>query len=345
MKSAQGIIAFSIFLILNGCASITPYKMEVLRPATITIPPQIKSVVIINNATPKVDSVEVHIVAGSKFVRYSPEVVDSFGTLAINECQRELARRQFFDTVFIDTTKRHSSFIAESLKTQKQLMEICQLNHTDAAIILESYDYQPFLEYTQLGENAYTFNQKVEGKALWTLYSLDADSILSRYVQTDSLFWDNYAFSLTYPVDGIPSLTESFNQIASRLGFFYCDFIAPYWDRVNRFYHSNGSSYFGMATEQVKLNKWDEASKIWFFIYKNGSKLDKAKAAHNIALAKEVLGDFKSAASWAYESMNLYEKLHRVFNVENKEREKLYYIDISKRYFDSKKLSKQIGGE
>jgi hypothetical protein len=342
---------FKVFVLLLlvttavSCVSLTPYHMEVLRPAKITIPPDIKNLVLIDNIETLNDSFPVTVVRKTKTRQFLKSKPDSVTNSVINMLYQELNLRQFFDTVKLD----RSSLVdtnSRSVVFPYDVNDFSSIKHQfncDAALFLNHIRFKPVITVTEAGDYYY-FTQAITGVIQWQLYDLRCDSLISTYVQRDTLFWDGYTPTLQYPVEGIPDMYKAMTELAKRMGFFCADQFAPYWEPVDRYYFATGPGYFSTATDFVLKKDWVEAEKVWFYIYNNSEKLYKARAAHNIALSKEVQGQFREAGEWALESLNQFKEIEKNYP-DDYRREKKYYSDLAKRYVDGRKLVEQIGGE
>ena len=350
-------LSIIVLLLFTSCVSTKYIDIEVLRPAKISVPPEIKNVIIIDNSISVADTLpeisklplqriemsKVPYMLGKSFEPF----VDTLSTVAINELLNELNRREFFDTVFIDIKSIKDSFNYLSKKSidKKYLFALKDIYNIDAAIVLDSFIYKPKFSIENLDELGSTyFTQKVSGAINWKFINMMDTTLMDNYVQQENLIWDYYIDNYQYLKKKIPKLNQSLHELADYMGYYYADRITPYWEPVERYYYKSLHGLFSYANKHVKNNDWSEAEKVWFYIFKTGNKLNSARAAHNIALSKEIQGQFRESVEWAYESYKGFKKIKNIYLIPYN-RELDYYTKSAQRFNDKKKLNKQIGGD
>lgn len=329
---------------LAGCSSYSVYQMEVLRPAEVTIPPQIKSVMVVDNSFPMPDSVEVEITTNSTYTSFVKGSGDSASSLAIRQLVSELNNRHFFDTVYLAPKTMNGKYGYRGKPVNvKELQKLTESKNVDAAIVLNGYNYNPsvrFLPTDVFGQ--YLCRQSLPFAAEWLFVDVNTGAMVDKHIHADTLNWQGLIDGYYYPVPGIPLLNEGIAEAAGHMAYAQADRIAPYWESISRFYYTSGAGYYPLAAKHVRKNEWVEAEKVWFYIYNHSKGVAKARLAHNIALAKEVEGDFENAARWSYQSWQLFNEKSSWYAFEASQ-EKKYYLELTKRYADAKKLADQYG--
>lgn len=331
------------YFAITSCVTLKKVDVDILQPAKVTISPYIKSVVFVDNSISHSDSLAVKVRTpyeqGIRYVNF----IDTLSNMAIREAANELSQRHFFDTVYIDeSTLKDSMNFNRKRFNSDYLKQVKQRYNAEALILLNSITAKPKITF----EDDYDFyvTQEIEGNIYWQIYDLTSDTLIDTYNQKDTLYWETSTIYLQYPVKGLPLVHEAVFDVAGFLGFNYVDRIAPYWESESRYYYTYNTGDFFMAQNYVVNDDWANAEKVWFYIYQNYKGLKKARAAHNIAVSKEILGDSMESGRWAYESYSLYKKEVSKYNDEYL-REKEYYKEIAQRYMEKKKLLKQLGGE
>jgi hypothetical protein len=333
-----------LVLIMSACNSVKNYHLEILHPAQITIQPEIKTAVLIDNSFPIKDSVKVLVEHKSE--QYIHEVVDTFSTIAIRKLYKTLNDRSFFDSV--SWHQKQLNILPYGYKNKPlqidTLRKIKAQTNADLAIVLSDYNYTPCLTYSEVIEGLKLYNITLYNKAqlTWSLIDLNSFKIIDVYRQIDSLSWTSQSERLYYPTEGLPSVKESEVSVADYLGFYYANHLTPWWEPKDRNYYSGGG-YYKLADEYVAAKNFAAAEKVWFHYYQSKKKIVKARAAHNIALARELQGDIEGASKWAFESYTLFKSLSVMYQAEIDQANE-YYLELCKRLLDAKKLVNQIGG-
>jgi len=127
---------------------------------------------------------------------------------------------------------------------------------------------------------------------------------------------------------------DAIKSLSYEAGILYGQRIAPYWIRMSRTYYNKPKRFDNLAygSRMMEVNNWDEAI----------SSLEKAtmskkrkvcgRAAHNLAVVYEILGDFEQAKKWAQEAWGKYK------NKDSKE----YLYALNERIRQVKKLDNQL---
>jgi hypothetical protein len=336
--------AFCSAFLLSSCLTIKSFEMEVLTPASVSIPPHVKSLVIIDNTILPSDSIE--IVVSGKRGQYMKFDSDTLAQIAQATLHKTLTARAFFDTVYMQPKLEYykNKSIDKAWAAKKSLQQAVADYGADAAIVIDDISVFPSISYEEIVDGAYYHvSQTVAGKFNWVVVDLLNGSVFDLYAQSDSMFWSTYNERLVYPVPGLPRFSSSLFELANRMGYFYSDRISPNWERQVRYYFAGSSGPWELAGVCLSKNDWEQASKIWFGIYSQQRRLSKACAAHNISVAFEMAGDFDEAVKWSFEAQNLMTNFSGSYPL-YKEMIDNHYEIILKRSIDARKLTEQVGG-
>lgn len=335
-----------LLLVLASCKSYEVMRYDVLRPAEYSVEPEIKSIVIVDNSFPfNADNAHIAHVMGD-VVRLDTVRVDTFTTVIISNLKKELALRQFFDTVYTDTVRYNTLKRGSPLKVFEpaEINAICAELNADAVLSLESAHYGTDINVQDMGEE-YFATMGVSGMLFWRLYNRYEHGPVYKTSQNDTLYWSGSGSDVNRSVSSFPSLSEATVELGEYLGASFTDKIAPYWEPVARRIYNSGNPHFVGAAEWLSRGNRYEAEKLWGYIYEKGSEKEKYKAANNIAISMEAAGKLREAMEWAYKSYQICEASGALTNGEDKRAAKQLYTDLVRRYRDRKKLNIQVGGE
>ncbi|MGQ1891906.1 DUF6340 family protein [Thermophagus sp. OGC60D27] len=340
---------FALILILSGCVSYTTIGLDVQKPAGVEIPVDIASVVVVDHAPPftKIDSgIHKIILPGKKYV-VDTILLKDFGKLAIESMAEVLKSKQFFDSVHVypqklDPVSTYS--LSPSLSTET-LDSICDRYNAQGLIALDYFDYGTTLQVSEAPDIYYS-TLDARSRTRWKIYNRLTGKTLDVHVQKDTIFWDGIGYSITGSAAELPPIREALKMAAQHAGAKYSDYVAPSWESQSRLIYIKGHPLFYKASELVANNQWEEAGRIWYYVYLNGSPKQKARAAFNLALSKEMTGDFREAAAWAWNSMEEYAPMGNL-SVTQAEKDacKSYYILLAQRIQEKKKIDNQYGIE
>ncbi len=340
------IILFLLLTSVTGCSSFSEMSFEVLRPAGYSVPPEIKSVVLVDNSLVFPDTAVNIIRLEGEIIKIDTNKVADYSSFVINEIREELLNRMFFDTVYVDTIQYkkigHGAQLDE-LSTI-QIKEICDKFGADAIISLDAYRYTNNISIESYGDFEYYSTYDASAINYWRIYDCYNMSVLNVHLQKDTIFWDSNGSSINSSLNPFISFDRATHEIGRYLSYQMVDYLVPYWEEVTRHLYTSGSIHFLNATDWVNRDNWQEAEKIWSYIYSNGSKKAKIKAALNIALALERQGHIYEATDWAYKVYEIIERDGTKFSSNIHRYAVKYYINLSKRKVEYKKLIEQLGG-
>ncbi|WP_010420860.1 DUF6340 family protein [Anaerophaga thermohalophila] len=342
---------FGIILIVffSGCASYSTIELDVLKPADIEIPVEIASVVVVDNARPFIssDSAVHKIILPDRNYSIDTIRVEDFGKRVVESFSGTLESKQFFDSVHV-AKGSFKNPARENLLSPLSSFEIDSLlrhYNAQAVISLDYFDYGTTLRITDTPDFYYS-TLDARSNSYWRIHNGLTGEIMDVHFLRDTIFWEGAGASLMEVANKLPPIRKALEMAAQHAGEEYADYVAPGWKNEIRRYYTHGHPLFSRASELIAGGKWEEANRICYYVYENGSDKQRARAAFNLALGKEVLGEFREAAAWAYRSMEAYQELGAL-SVSQKEKDisVQYYTQLAVRIQEKKKLDEQYGIE
>lgn len=340
---------FVIALLFSGCVSYSTIGIDVLKPAGVEIPVEIASVVVVDNSSGYFNGdTGIHkIILPNRTFSVDTIHFKDFGKVAVNTFAEALKNKAFFDSVYVypgklfPLSRDNSNF---SLSEQS-IDSLCNRYNAQGVISLDYYSYGTVL---RVDETSDLFYATLDARSLtrWTIYNGVNGGKVDVYVQRDTIFWDAADYSMNSSVANLPQFREALKMAAQNAGVKYAEYVAPSWEPQSRRYYIQGHPLFYKASELVDEGKWEEAGRIWYYVYQNGKGKQKARAAFNLALSKEMQGDFLEAAAWAWKSLEEYQNLRSLSSTQSeKDFCKFYYMLLAHRIQEKKKLDVQYGVE
>ncbi len=337
IKISQWMVFIFISFSLPSCLTLGTVEIEVIKPAEITLPSKINSILLVNN------SLLYHNNSFKNDVQNGLYKLDTTTTQLLTRYVNDLLNQ----SPRYDTSKLISQIY---FRKERDLLQPIQLNAvstlcknygTDALLSLEafgiidtvirirSYDGYGYMSYPSLS---------LVVNSMWRLYSASDKKIIEKRIQRDTITLSeietryDYHESLTYD-DFISYLAD---KIANTASFKVSDHLAPYWLPVNRnmlLYDSNDK--MKQASIYAYSDKWMGAATIWKTMVDNPNKRIAAAACHNMALACEVEGKLDVAVDWLQEAQQNY---HNYVTED-------YLKQLNIRIKESTTLDKQFGVE
>jgi hypothetical protein len=330
-------------LLLISCK--TSYMaVDVLKPARIDVPTEIKSVAIINRSLPAKEERAMNIIEGV----ISGEGIfnDRLGSEKCVAGAVELLNNspRFKAVLPGDIDLRGTGTdVWPPVLEWNIISDISNRYNADAVIALETFDSDSHTnfdrhEYTREEDGRkvryveYRAEVNMQIEAGWRIYYTDREQIVDENVYVDHISWDAKGPTREAAKRNLPSK----GRIIEDAGFFagqqYATRISPVWIRVSRTFYSKGSEELERASRYAKQGNWDEAAEIWKNTINSSDPKIAGYAAFNLALSYEMNGDLNSALEWA-------EKSYYDFN--NK-KARNYINTIKGRIADERRLDKQL---
>ena len=333
-----------IFLAIAGCTRNV--HVSVMKPAPVTVAQHIKKLAIINRTIP--ENEKVNIVEG--ILTGETPGQDRQGAFeAVGGLNQTLLNSPRFTSILINIKLKGSGsggFFPEPL-AWNEISSICKQNEADAIISLETYDSDFIItNATKLvdkkNEDGTVYKQTVylaKGVATvkfgFRLYDPQTKSISDQFIFTHVMEWST---SGSNPVEAAAKLigrNNAINAVSFEGGRMYANRISPSWYRVTREFYkkSKGAPEIKVGRRRADVNDWTGAEEVWTKAANTRSGKAAGKAAFNVAVAREVLGDLEGAKAWA-------QKAYADYGV----KKAVNYVNIiNRRLWEEAKLKEQLG--
>lgn len=340
----QVFIALGMFLGVTSCTSLSTISVEVMKPATYSVAPQIISVLVVDNSYPSVSDSANRVNLLGKRSTIDSVFVNDFGLRATESMAYELDQRAFFDSIFFHphSLNRPNDGIPLPELSLESIDSLLNIYNANAIISLEDFRYNSLIKVSNYADSYYV-TLDTDGTLFWKFY--DADGyILDTYLQRDSIFWSDVILKQNNSPIVIPDLRDALQTLADFMGRNYPNRVSPSWKLEDRNFFMGGHYLFSRATDLAKINNWNEAAKVWYYVYENGTAKQKAMAAFNLALSFEMRSDFDEALAWADISKKSFSNLKFLQSKGSlKNRATLYYLRLQERLNEQNKLNEQFG--
>jgi hypothetical protein len=312
-----------LFLLMVLLQSNAWVKLTLVRPAEIVLPKYIKSFVIIDR-TKQIESNQTKLeqtLSGELF-HQDEQAVGQLVEGTINLCNG------FQRFSFIRSGERYiGGGTKNTFPTPLDWSEVqkhCQKHSADAVLSIEILDSDfiitnnPFEEIIkdQNGKELVIPKIKAVGVAVVNvglrLYDPVSKQIIDEYRITERLNFDASGNTIQDAVNSMLNKTEAINQVSYNAGYAFGKRISPYYYTVQRDFYNKPkkSKYIQQGVRKSEVADWNGAIESWMKVFDSKNKKDRkalGKAAFNIAVAYEVLGDLDKAKEWAAKSYTDYE--------------------------------------
>ncbi len=300
-------------LLFSSCRTTQGMQIEVQRPATISVDNNIKSLALLNHSIPG----KAGLIEGTLTLEMPKQDKD-----LSNECLRGIDQLLRTSPRF-EIRQCDSSMLASKPTSVdfgapmnwEQVDSICRKYGTDALLSLEFFDtdfsvINPAATLANTAQNILNGNGaevEVTGKATaragFILYYPAKKAIIYQDMYKQGKTWVQRS---TNPVEAIARLikrNEALTEVSYYTGQAFAHDLVPlyFWEQRMMYIGKKGGMKIG--ARQALTRDWEGALNTWKEEYDSNSKSKfRARAAYNVALAYEVLGDLQNARAWIQKS-------------------------------------------
>lgn len=303
-KMNRGIGEKIVFLLLIGlltaCNPLRNIFIDQILPPNEQFEPSVKKVGIINRVTTDRSS-GVHL--DSDFL-YLGEMRDGSNAV-VDAIHGAFSKSMTFVPILIhDTLLNGSSVIMPSELSNETVNSICQKHGIEALVVVEYFRAEFDKDVSESDEEGY---DAVTGSAT-TVFVATMNARFSagiRVYQKGVVTRQfEYEESLTFQGKGNTKLDAKTNLIKKRqaaetwgngFGNSFAQQYLPHRYKMLRTIYVGKDKRFKTARKCVKKAQWNDANALWLEIASGDNKKDIPMALYNLALYKEVQGDFQGA--------------------------------------------------
>ncbi len=303
--------------LLASCKTNELY-INVLQPAPVTMPPEIKKVGIINRSIPTEETKIVDVL--DKIFSLEGADLDEDGAWeSIGGLSDELKNNGRFTEVKllrdIDFRASRIGILPPPLR-QRMVDSLCRVTGTDALFALERFDTDTKVSYsTPTGKIGTPFgNLPVIGlevsmetiiKTGWRIYSPSVP-VMDEFNFLESLVFTGKGINPAAAVAALTGRKEAVQEVSRNAGQSYATRILPYRLSVTRDYFVKGTNNFKIAKRKAQTGKWDEAGDLWATETNNPKYRIAGRACYNMAIINEINGQLDDALGWAQKAWEDY---------------------------------------
>jgi len=304
------LISGLIFMLFNNSVWV---NITLVRPSELVMPEYIKSIALIDRTkqdeTPQNKAEQ--ILTGEVF-RQDEQAALKLGEGFLEAC----SGTKRFITVL--TAER---FTGDGTKSTfptpmdwDMVTELCDKYQTDALFSIEIFDTDFILTNAPVKidtkDDAGKIHTRLEFRATGVavinlgirVYDAANRVILDEYRTTHRMNFDAQGGTLQAALNQILDKVEATNKASFDAGFMYGERITPTYYQVTRYFFDHPKKTLGKGVRYSQVGDWKNAIEAWMKPVNGDDRKDAGRAAYNIAVAYEVLGDMEKAKEWAARS-------------------------------------------
>lgn len=303
----------------SSCSSTKGMRVQVLRPALISVPKDIQKLAILNRAVPASKNSAESIVSGEAPLRdkeLSEECLRGL-TQTLNTSER--FKISICDSAYLAPDPKSLDF-GQAL-SWAFVDSMCSKYQVDGLLVLEFFDtdfqvVKPISTATQAigslindrnNPNNTSQGIRVTGSASanagFRVYYGENHKIAYEDRFGHKKNWTQTAYTIQDAMSKLIKRNSALLEVSNETGYEFAMSIVPlyYWE--DRVMFKGKKGMMERAQRQALTKDWEAALQMWSEIYDGSGKTKiRAKAAHNAALACEVLGRLDDAQKWLSKS-------------------------------------------
>ena len=334
---------YIIAVFLSSC-STSSVLVSIQKPADISLPQDIKTVVVANRSIPTKKNLAGNILEG--LVSGEGIGTDKMGSkYCVEGLVSILDNSDRFETKNIgDLELKGTGTSSFPLPLKwKKVSKLCKTYNADALIVLETFDSDSRILFgkpvrrtvKRKGKKIVEMRHKaiLEMKIVsgWRIYDNNKQIIIDENKFTEYKEFTAWGNSNKEAESKLPYKGSALKESGDFAGFKYGKRISPIWIQARRVFYSGKEDELKKASKEVKSNQWDNAIDIWKNLVNLNDKKIASKASYNMALAAEIKGSLDVAIDWAKKAKALGDK-----------KANSYISILNKRKQDQVKLNKQL---
>lgn len=330
-----------------SCSSTRTVSIETYRPAEVTFPASVGTIVVVNNSAVQ-PAVSGHLHKQFGTVRPDTVPADSAAWDACSALGVALHEPEYFNEVllFHDTIRLDGMYNRAAKLTPRQVEDICSISGADAVISLDCLWFDARRETANMPGGYVTgeINVKVEGTV--RAYLPGRANPLATVYLNDSVYWGQEADNLLMLAMFLPTPEQALREAGKYvIAGAYKNFV-PHWNGTNRWFYTGSGSRWKEATAFATREKWEEAAARWKRFFEQERTAERrAKAAMNLALYYELKGDLPEALAWGKKGLAHFNEEGAGKKKKDSALARLYVDTLMERIREEKKLNIQFGNE
>jgi hypothetical protein len=312
-----------LFMILGA----PTMNFNVMVPASVSFPPHIKSVAMVDRTIPEdgtrsaIEGALTGEIAGED--KLSTQIMmDGIHSVMSNSVTLDFIRTP----EVLSGASSVTAVFPEAIEWDI-IRKLCSKYKVDAVMAIEIFDSDLIV--------IPGVSQSATLKVGIRMYDPAEQNILDQYVFSHQLGVEGNVSTIEGAIGTILNKGEAIRQVSYDAGVIYGKRITPSWYRVSRKYYrrSKGDDNLAEGARMMEVNDWEAARTALLYAAENGRKRKtRGRAAHNLAVVYEIEGDLAESKSWAQAAWGKYK------NKDSRE----YLYDINQRINESQILDQQL---
>lgn len=296
-------------LALSGCGTAR-MSFNVLTPAPITIPTDIQTIAIIDRSLPEDTDLNrlesVLTLEGPQLARAARQnVMEGLKISLTNSTRYNII---VTNEMFLGSSR--GSVLPDPLPWNL-VDEMAAKHSADVIVCLEAFDSDFIIAAAKLpsaGKPGAGAGGIATVNCGFRMYWPAQRMIADEYRFSHSMNWSAGGPAILAAINTIKVRSDAINSASREAGVSYGRRITPTWYRASREYYKRGGGNTDLfaGARMMQLNDWDKAVTLLEGVVETGKRKARGRAAHNLAVINEILGDLHAAKEWTTVAWGMY---------------------------------------
>lgn len=299
IRRNSAVCAILISSMLSSCLitdRVGSVSVEVLKPASLTIPENVRTVAFIKRDNYQSDTFKVGFIDNFKVKIDSTVKYSELSNKCVDAAADFFRNHGNFEQVYNYRDSLNGLIFGPVTDTSHDLLS----KKSNADLLV-------FLDYFHMNNAILDFGNKTvfhsTPRLRWTL-NFRNDSSIYYFDQKDTLWFDNTNFNV-FDLRNRRS-RKTLESCAVTEGELFGSKLIPTWITVDRMYYKSNNTEMLKAEKLALKNEWNGAAQVWKNLTKNKNQRIATKAKYNMALACEMEGRPDLAIEWITKSFIEY---------------------------------------
>jgi hypothetical protein len=178
-----------------------------------------------------------------------------------------------------------------------EIESLCETYNVDAIVVLEFLDS----DYNLI-------NHVATVQMGFRLYDPSTQSIIDQFRFTHQMAFPPPSKTVVGVINRALEKNRAVQEVCIQMGDMYGARLAPTWVRIVRDYYKKPrrNQDLAIGARMMEANDWPSAISYLEKAVNIGNRKSRGRAAHNLAVVHEILGDYDTAKYWAQQAWGVY---------------------------------------
>jgi len=179
-----------------------------------------------------------------------------------------------------------------------EIDKLCREHNVNALLSLEVYDSDLIIP-----------TKNVRITVGFRLYDPSGRAVFDQNQFTHEVILEGGTTNVISTVNLLADKGRAVRDVSYEAGVIYAERIVPSWYSISREYYRNPKKDNNLreGSRMMEVNDWDAAIESLTKAVESNKRKVRGRAAHNLAVVYEILGDFEKAQKWAKDAWGRYE--------------------------------------